>query len=163
MSMDNLFSILSEEKGYKDFFIAHRIGEFIKKHWPEIAGKLALELKVVYFRNGILGLESSNQMWVTEVAFYEKELLQRLNDVVKAHGRRFKLFKLKVTFARPDLEKTGTEPLHKLPDLRDSPEKLRVNYEEKLKKGMTPCSCCFLVLTDTGICSFCRVERKYGA
>lgn len=162
--MDNLSSILADQKGYQDFFIAHRITRFIQAHWAEMAGKLALELRVAYFKNGILVLESSNQMWVSEVAFYQQDVLNRINEVTKAHGRKFKIFRLKVVF-RP--EDSADRPIaglgEGLPDLRESPEKLRVMNEMKMKQGMAFCRCCFAVLTDGGICSFCRVEGKFGA
>ncbi len=162
--MDNLSSILAEQKGYQDFFISYRITRFIEAHWVEMAGKLALDLRVAYFKNGILLLESSNQMWVNEVAFYQQDVLNRINEVSKAYGKKFKIFRLKVIFSPKVRDDHPQSELgNGLPDLRKSSEKLRVMNELKLKDGMLICRSCFSVFTEGEICSFCRVERKFGA
>jgi hypothetical protein len=150
--MDNLGAIFGEDKKLNTLFVMKRITAFLEAHWPEISGKLAKELKVSYFRDGVLVLESSNQMWVNEIGFYHQDLLNRISEITQKYGRKFKVFKVRVVFRPPVLEK---ESVSLVVFKGDFLEKLKLLKEYKLKKGMRLCSRCGLVYTMEDPCITC--------
>jgi len=75
----------------------------IKENWPNIAGKvLAKELSVSFVRQGVLALESKNPCWISEIQFYEEELLRNINAYFKKNRgiNKIKIRQAKKGFAK---------------------------------------------------------------
>jgi thymidine kinase len=76
----------------------------IRENWEKIAGTvLADQLQVSFVKGDILNLETQNTCWISEIQFYEEELIKKVNSI---SARKGGIKKIKIKLQNSD--KTST-------------------------------------------------------
>jgi len=119
-----------------------------------IFGKLEKDLSLEYFREGCLHLSTSNPIWNSELQFFKKELLKKVNE-----NQPKPLCKdIKITV---ELKKTKAKQFSKPKKFAKTLEDLvKQDILEKKEKGYVLCQSCgkMYVLQGTN-CVFCESEN----
>lgn len=155
--MISIDKILQGRSTYKKYFLDQSLLSLLKTNWPEIAGKLADVLIISHYRKGILHLETDNYMWATEIAFYQDQLIDKMNTFLKEKGKRFKVFAIRITYKEKVILNEKAQEIQKKISLED---KIRKRNELALAEGKKVCRYCGVMFTDDTCCGFCRVEMR---
>lgn len=149
--MEKIEGLLGDIKGMSRFFSERRVETKIRLVWPEVAGQLAEQLKIGYFRESVLYLSSTNPVWKAEVEFISLHLLKGLN---KSLGSQI-VKKIQVV----DDFVVETPVVKKSQLSRVSLEEMvRLENEKKRRQGMSLCLRCEAVYSFESECLFCRVK-----
>tara|TARA_B100000700_G_scaffold122409_1_gene137182 strand:+ start:527 stop:985 length:459 start_codon:yes stop_codon:yes gene_type:complete len=121
-----------------------------KASWGLIFGRLAGELSFRYLKGGLLYLTASNPIWVSEIKFHEKMIL----DKIKVSVPKVRVRGLRVQYqekASPEMTKTETV----VPNLSFE-EKIKRENQDQKKSGKQRCESCGEIWTKGKICLFCQ-------
>jgi|OM-RGC.v1.029717633 Protein of unknown function (DUF721). len=80
--MQNLFEILKQNKTVTKVVDKNHTPQKIKAIWSEVFSTLATQLKFSYYQKGVLTIQSDNPVWVTEIGYYEKEFITKINSAL---------------------------------------------------------------------------------
>jgi hypothetical protein len=162
--MDSAFDIVSKDKVLGKLAHHHRLLSIIRESSQTLLGQLHHAITIVDMREGVLLLETSNPIWVSEIKRYEKMVLGRLATILdnKLGKECPRISSIKVIIA---LKKPQYKGLDKKDDYtRDKEGSLEImvanENKMKLEKGFAWCTCCGDILTDEKVCAFCRSEGK---
>ena len=120
--MDKLIGILAKKKGYKALsgVMKHqRTREKLIKNWNFIFGGLADSLSFSFLKTGVLTVDTSNPLWVSEIKYYEKKLLETISEVF--HDKKM------ITSIRVRYQKK------KIVLKKDDLPSKKLSFEEKIK------------------------------
>jgi len=152
--MEKLNGVLGEMKGMSRFLKERKVEQKIRLIWPTIAGQLADELRVAYFRESVLYVSSSNSVWKAEVAFISDHILKQLSKTVNgAHVKRLQVID------------DGEVVLPSRQSKRDVPsgdlrQLILGENRRRIEAGMSLCNECQAVFTHEDCCVFCRCSRN---
>ena len=154
--MDNIFESLPDSKLLKHYIDQQKLIKKVNDNWDDLFGKLASELSLVTIKDDTLFVESSNPLWSTEINYYSKEILIKVNAVIKS---RKKITKMKVSLTTKIHKKNQKEPANTI-DLShlSFEDKIRVLNESRKQQGQHLCRQCHEVYTDMDLCQFCRSQ-----
>ncbi len=153
--MSNLYDLLKETKSLKKTIFNIEIAKKIKANWEGIFGNLAKDLKFSYLKNQTLYVEALNYLWVTEINFFKKDLIKKINLIFnKPLIQDIKVFYQKETLPQNKnlLDNKSLKSNKKL-NLAD---KIKMEQERKIKEGYRFCTKCKLVLTKDVLCFLCK-------
>lgn len=152
--MKNLGDILGQNRGYQKLLTGRRTLLAITSKWPDIAGRLSTQLIPVSVNRRVLLLETQNPMWKTELAFYEDQLLAKIQAMVPKAGVK----RLRVSIASPESKKVKKVASRSNLTLE---EKIRLDVQRKVAKGWHLCqSCSGVYVEKIGVCDFCRISSQ---
>jgi hypothetical protein len=123
----------------------------VRRHWKEAFGRLADDLEPVFYRDKTLFIESRNPAWVTEVGYFELDVIKNLNRLLGG-GELFK--KVSVKFS-PQKE-TAKRRSVRGEIGKDLGEKIRMENQQRRTSGEKLCSACREVYSIAPVCVFCR-------
>ncbi len=149
--MYRLKTVLNQGSLFKKVWAHHESEKKLVENWEEILGKLALEVRFGFIKEGVLHVEVNNPMWVTEIDYYKKHILDKVNSIL---GKKI-IKELKI---KKELKKSKEIPVQKVEKSNEDLETLiRKDIESKRKKGWILCSKCEKVYTNKGLCTFCSL------
>jgi hypothetical protein len=149
--MAQLSDILGQLKGVAKVSKNKSIERKINDQWGIVAGKMAMQLKVDFYKDGILYLLVDNPVWSSEIEFIKPLLIQRLIQYVGTGVVK----EIKVTFQPAGSESSVTVD----PSIKHSlDEWVVLENKRKLDQGMVLCNRCETVYTHDGVCVFCRCQ-----
>ncbi|MFC1771016.1 DciA family protein [Candidatus Margulisiibacteriota bacterium] len=148
--MDKIYNILKKNKKFKTIDYELYVTRKIKDNWEKYFGKLAKDLEFSFYRNGILQIEVINYMWVSEINYYKKKILQSINDSFgKKNIVRDIWITKKTTVSKNKAKKSIDRDL-------SFEDKIALENKRKKKCGYTLCEICKNILTNGKICIFCK-------
>jgi hypothetical protein len=151
--MKRIDSFISGLNGMNSFVADRKIEYRIKEIWSDVAGQLADQLRISYYRQKSLYLSSNNPVWRAEVEFISQHIIK---DISKRLGRKV-VDRLIVVDDVVDTErKTVSQPLI----TTDLPHLISNANEAKRSMGMALCSRCNDVYCFGDICVFCNAEGR---
>ncbi len=162
--MDAIFDIVAKDKLFGKLAHHHRLLAILRENTNTLLGQLHKHIFIVDVREDTLILETSNPIWVSEIKRYEKMILGRLGSLLASKlGKEYPLIsRIKVIIS-------SKKPNHKEPLVNNqsrenkevSLEMMVMNENEgKRNRGFLLCRSCADILTDEGICVFCRSLGK---
>ncbi len=158
--MDSAFDIVSKDKILGKLAHHHRLLSILRESSQTLLGQLHQNIRIVDMRDGVLLLETSNPIWVSEIKRYEKMILGRLTTILDT-----KLGKERPIISGIKIIIESKKPFHKGLDKKEdytqnkegSLEMMVISENKmKLEKGFVWCLSCGDVLTDEKVCVFCR-------
>lgn len=148
--MRNLSDILGDEKKFRPYLNEYRYSKKLSLEWPSVMGPLSAQLRFSYLKDRVLMLETTQVMWVNEIAFYKDQILEKVNIFFLG---KYKVKQVKVQFSK----KKETVLESKAGYIGFSlEEKIKAEDERKLALGYVLCRYCRDVYTEDGVCVFCR-------
>ena len=92
-TLDESFEKNKENRG---LFKSLKESYMIKKNWKTIVGEqLEKQLVFLYLKQDECVVSAVNPCWIKEIAFYEKEIIQKLNTTLK-RSPKIKRVKMRV-------------------------------------------------------------------
>ena len=149
--MQRINSFITGLNGMSSFVTDRKIEYRIKEIWPDVAGQLADQLRISYYRQKHLYLSSVNPVWRAEVEFISQHIVK---DISKRLGRKV-VDRLIVVDEPLETDRDGLvkesicQPLDVL---------IRNANEVKRSKGMSLCSRCNDIYCFEDVCVFCNAE-----
>ena len=157
--MDNLSQLFEKDKSLKQFYINNHVQSYVKTNFDLFFGKLAKELHLLFVKDQILYLEAYNPMWMTEISFFEKEILKKINKELK---RKEKILKIKLSLGKKTKSFTNLKSNKEEIKPLSFEEKIKIENDKRKQKGEVLCSRCNDVYTADDICVFCNAEGSYN-
>ena len=154
--MEPLMDIL-KKKASKPVYNAMQFQKFVKSlqlNWEVIFGELAAHLSFSFFKQGTLYLDSDNPLWVSEIDYYQDDLIPKIN----AHLPKKIVTKLSVKYKKKEMV-TAVSQTKAL----SFKEKIVGSNRQKRESGQRPCSQCGAVFTAHQVCVFCEAENRLNS
>lgn len=155
--MISIDKILQGRSSFSRYFLDQSLLSMLKTNWPEIAGKLADVLIISHYRKGVLHLVTDNYMWATEIAFYQDQLIDKMNKFLKEKGKRFKVFAIRIIYQEKVVLSEKELQIERNLSLED---KIKKRNEAALAEGKRVCRHCGVMFTNDICCAFCRLEMR---
>ncbi len=149
--MEKIDGLLGDIKGMSRFFSERRAEKRIRLVWPEVAGQLADQLAIGYFREGVLYLSSINPIWKAEVEFISDHLLKKLGKLVGSAIVK----KIQVVDELIEVKRVEKGPSNAGLSLE---QLVKYENEKRRRDGMSLCLRCEAVYSHESECLFCRVK-----
>lgn len=149
--MEKIDGLLGGIKGMTRFFSERRAEKRIRSVWADVAGQLADQLAIGYFREGVLYLSSTNPIWRAEVEFISGHLLKKLGKSVGSAIVK----KIQVVDDLVECKKVEKGPSNEGLSLE---QLVKFENEKRRKDGMSLCLRCEAVYSYESECLFCRVR-----
>lgn len=148
--MSDLFAKEKKSVALKQAESAYKLSKIIQINWDVIFGKLADQVQFSHVYNGILVVYVRNPLWVTELSFYKKELLVKINKLTK----KLKVYdvRIKLDTDKPKIEKPLTESVKYAETLE---EKIILENRRKKTLGYWQCPTCHMWYDSEKPCVFC--------
>ena len=148
--MSGLYSILKKERFLKDVIKSLEADNLLKENWQNIFGDLAKDMSFGYFKEGILAVDVSNYLWVTEIDYFKKQIIVKANEYLR---KKVRVLDLKVSYQK---KKKSNLKLFKNNKTKNLEEAIKQDIEQKLKDGYKFCKTCNAVLVyGKNECFFC--------
>lgn len=155
MALDDLSKLLTKDKkniAIKEAELSYVLAKIIQKNWDNIFGKLGNQVNFSHIYNGILVVETSNPLWVTELSFYKKDLLKKINGFTKKN----KVYDIRIKLAT--LQKNDSK-IEYIPEKKPETLEEKIIEENKRKKAMGywQCEGCLVWWEKGDPCVFCKL------
>lgn len=140
-------------KAVHEVTAAQTVQELIVSKWDVVFGKLSKHLHFGYYRKGIITIFSDNPMWVNEIDFYKKDILEKMNSLFPKPC----IFQLKIMYSAHELKKKETK---KTSSQKYSLEELIKMKNKRIREsGHVLCSECQKMYTSESLCIYCKNNR----
>jgi hypothetical protein len=150
--MDKLFSILGNQKALRSPLRDKKIVANLKKNWELIFGKLAKDLHFSMYRKCALTIGSSNYLWVNEINYFKKEILEKITRYVGKNSVKY----IKVVYD-PSVKAGQKEICEKeLENKLSFEEKIQHENKKKRDDGQTLCDRCSAMYSAKKYCVYCE-------
>jgi len=152
--MEPLMDIL-KKKSSKPVYNAIQFQAFVKTlklNWELIFGELASHLSFSFFKQGTLYLDSDNPLWVSEIDYYQQDLIPKINEYLPKKI----VTKLSVKYKKKEEKVTSESQTNAF----SFQEKIALSNRQKRELGQRPCSQCGAILTKNKVCVFCESENR---
>ena len=150
--MKKLYDLIGKVGGNK-VRVRHEYRD-IQLNWDTVFGALSKDLEFGYVNEKCLVVYAVNPSWVTEIAYFEKDFLEKINRLLPS--KRHYLEKISVKLQR----RKPKAPIQKKIEKKVVSTSLDINIKQKYKKridmGYKPCKKCDIVLTLNNNCIFCE-------
>ena len=150
--MQNLAQLLG--KKYKFDIQYCRAVEVIESHWVDIVHDLAQFLRPRNIFKNKLVIACSNSAWLSEIDYFESEIVQKVNTLLKEKKTKIKITGVKLVISS-DVFTPISKNDRELP--QDIESRIQVVIEEKKKNGASLCKKCGLIWDFTQICKLCQL------
>ncbi len=160
--MNKLFRIIENEKSLQKIIKEKKISDKLLSKMDSIFGKLAKDIKTVFYRKGLMYIEVKNYMWVNELDFYKKNIINKANEVL---GKKKTITKIKIKLQEKDTSDFNDDKYININnkagnmDNKSLEEKIVFNNLIKKNEGCVLCSECGKVFVSKEFCVFCRQQN----
>jgi hypothetical protein len=151
--LDNIFNVLKDNKALRSQVKDIEIMCKIKANWEVVVGRLVKDLKPIYVRKKVLHIETVNYMWVNELEFCKKDILERLDQLLTKN----RIIDLKIKYVKKIFHKEQIK--NNIFDNLSLEEMVKEDNREKIRKGLKLCNKCNEVYTSSGVCVFCSTHN----
>ena len=162
--MDSAFNIVSKDKVLGKLAHHHRLLSILRESSQTLLGQLYQSITIVDMREGVLLLETSNPIWVSEIKRYEKMILGRLATILesKLGKERPQISSIKIIITSKKPQYKGLDEKMDYTRNKEGSLEMMVVLENKMKleKGFVWCLSCGDILTNEKVCAFCRSEGR---
>ena len=154
-AVKKLSNIFDEKKpkALQEVLSSRHTQELIISQWKSIFGKLAKHLVFGHYRKGCVTVFSDNPMWVNEIDFYKKDILEKINKLFPKPC----IYQLRISYqVQPEVKKKvikNTEEKQTLEDL------IKLKNKIIRDKGGVLCSSCNSMYTTESLCIYCKNTR----
>lgn len=147
--MKRISDFLSNTKGMARFLNDRSIEDQIKAVWGDVAGKLASELIILYFRDKNLYLKSTNPVWQSEVSFISSQIIESLKKLFK------KSVIDRVIVVSDDGDNESPASCSRVNTDLSLEELIKFENRHRVQMGMSLCCRCNDVYCFDDLCIFC--------
>ncbi|MGE4169557.1 MAG: DUF721 domain-containing protein [Candidatus Margulisiibacteriota bacterium] len=146
--MEKIGGIFRKERGFKSLFKDKETALILRKNWQLLLGKLADQVHFGYLRNGQLVVYVENPLWIKEIDYYKQDLLSKMNALFDEKA---------VESLKVQKDKLRQEPpVLKSKKYQTFLEKIQERKKEQAALGFFPCKTCSEMMTQDGVCIFCK-------
>ncbi len=153
--MKKVSELFPSVRGIKSVLNDSEFCDFLRREWETLLGGLSGEVLFGFFRNGVLGVDVKNFVWVSEIPYLEKEIIEKIKKLW--HKKTPVVKAIKVSYNQAELTPKCSEIYLDRAGLSFG-EKIAFENAEKQKKGFRLCSNCRQVLAPSNICIFCEAK-----
>lgn len=151
--MQNLAQLL--QKKYRVELRYFQAVEVIETHWDQLFKNLAQFIRPRNIYHNKLVIECNNSAWLSEIDFFNDQIIQKVNDLLSSKKIKVKIIGIKPLLNSNMIISESKKPLLNLPKSFED----RIDYllNEKKKNGATLCKSCGKVWDHFEICGLCRL------